>query len=173
MRVSNRWHNFHLINLIPPNIKSWTVLWTVACSYSASPHYLSWMTCAECTRTRPPFAVRTHARWAACHFLDSLTGPDQGARREQPEWIRVDCPESANSSPSTKWTPERQHPREHFLKKRSIGSGNLNEARVMPFSDSRERTEPATWARPSLSSNLTDHEHFCEFTRVKTVSTAV
>ncbi|KAL7830586.1 hypothetical protein SRHO_G00317130 [Serrasalmus rhombeus] len=43
-------------------------------------------------------AVRRVYAECRCHFPDSWTGRDQ----EQPEWIRVDCPESANSSPSEK-----------------------------------------------------------------------
>ncbi len=112
-----------MINLIPPKIKSCTVLWTVACSHSASPHFcllndLRWV------HTDTPTVRRAYACALSCvPFPGFLTGPNQGARREQSEWIRVDCPESANSSPSTSWTPENQHLCEHFLKKRSIGSG--------------------------------------------------
>lgn len=83
---------------------------------------------------------------------------------------------STVQSPRIQVRPPAEQPRANILTNISTRSGasfQVNEARVMPFSDSRERTEPASWARPSWSSNLTDREHLCNFTGVIMVVTVL
>ncbi len=112
--------------------------------------------------------VRMRAELRAISWI-----PWQAQIREREESSRSEFV-STVQSPRIQVRPPAEHPRTNIfanISSRSGASVQVNEARVMPFSDSRERTEPASWARPSLSSNLTDHEHFCNFTRVITVST--
>ncbi len=128
---------------IPPKIKS---------SHSASPRFclLNDLRCAHGHAHRLP-RVRMRAELRAISWI-----PWQAQIREREESSRSEFV-STVQSPRIQVRAPGEHRRANILANISTRSGasvQVNEARVMPFSDSRERTEPASWTRPSLSSTL-------------------
>ncbi len=114
--------------------------------------FVFWMTCAAHTDT--PTVCRAYACALSCGAISWI--PWQAQIREREESSRSEFV-STVQSPRIQVRAPGEHRRANILANISTRSGasvQVNEARVMPFSDSRERTEPASWARPSLSSTL-------------------